>query len=351
MKIHSLPARELTSPMLAACEQWRTSGARELRNPFFSTRFLQEVAKTRTDTWIAWIELDGNPAGLLAYHRRAGRIGSPLAGHLSDYQGVVSAQPLGVPAGELLRACRLELFDFDHLLPGHLQPAETGLVETSSSIIETGAGYEPLAATLARQSTSWSKTQQNRRRVEKELGVLRFEEECRDTEVWRTLWRWKRAQYAATGVGDVLQPSWTRELLERLFEDRADGAPGILSALWAGDTLLAVHFGMRERGVWHYWFPAYDPQWARYGPGLLLLDEITRAAAAHGIGYIDLGKGDASYKRAWATGAIPLLEGTITRGGVVTAYRRGVASLRGAVKNSPAGPLLRRWRDRFQAHS
>ena len=90
-----------------------------------------------------------------------------------------------------------------------------------------------------------------------------------------------------------------------------DHFAGMLSSVYAGDRLAAVHFGMRSHAVWHWWFPTYDLDLDKYSPGLILLLELARQAPGLGLIRLDLGRGHARYKTAFASGATPLIEGSI----------------------------------------
>ena len=70
---------------------------------------------------------------------------------------------------------------------------------------------------------------------------------------------------------------------------------------------------MRTPEVFHIWFPAYHPEFAKYSPGLILLIEMAQHCAAAGIERVDLGKGSQRYKKSFASAAIPLAEGVVTR--------------------------------------
>ena len=91
---------------------------------------------------------------------------------------------------------------------------------------------------------------------------------------------------------------------------RADFA-GMLSALYAGEKVVALHMGMRSRCTWHYWFPCYDRDFARYSPGHVLLLEMTRSAEALGIASIDLGPGVGTYKERFSTASKTVAGGVI----------------------------------------
>jgi len=85
----------------------------------------------------------------------------------------------------------------------------------------------------------------------------------------------------------------------------------MLSSLYAGEELIAVHFLMYSDTVWHSWFPAYDHTFGRYSPGLVLLYFIIKKAMEKSVRYIDLGKGDALYKERVKTCARNVASGSI----------------------------------------
>ncbi len=92
----------------------------------------------------------------------------------------------------------------------------------------------------------------------------------------------------------------------------------------------------------HWWFPTYDPAFASFAPGWILLRELAMVAPELGFARIDLGRGDDEYKRRARTGEVQVAAGAVTG----TAARRvGHKARRAAVsaaKASPLSPLLRR---------
>ena len=143
------------------------------------------------------------------------------------------------------------------------------------------------------------------------MGTLRFAPESDAPELLARTIEWKRQQYAETGVRDVLADAGSRELLRLVHEARSPDFSGMLSVLHAGDVVAGLHLALRSGPVWHSWFPAYNPELHRYSPGLVLMLELARTAPALGVAEIDLGKGEARYKEALATGSVPLLEGRV----------------------------------------
>ena len=100
--------------------------------------------------------------------------------------------------------------------------------------------------------------------------------------------------------------------LETLRATKGGSVAGLLSALYAGDTLIAVHFGIRSRTVWHWWFPTYNPELpSRYAPGMLMLQHMAQSAQYLGTRTIDLGKGIADYKDKFRNGTLTVATGSV----------------------------------------
>jgi CelD/BcsL family acetyltransferase involved in cellulose biosynthesis len=70
------------------------------------------------------------------------------------------------------------------------------------------------------------------------------------------------------------------------------------------------------------WFPAYDMRFARYSPGLSLHFKMAEAAAAAGVRYLELGKGDERYKQSLKSGDLWVGEGWVDRPSAAAAVRR-----------------------------
>jgi CelD/BcsL family acetyltransferase involved in cellulose biosynthesis len=94
------------------------------------------------------------------------------------------------------------------------------------------------------------------------------------------------------------------------------------STLHAGDRLVAAHMGMRSGNTLHYWFPAYDPEFAKYSPGIILLLRLARSVEGSGVRKIDLGKGEAHYKQRLMNGAVQLREGHVEVPSLLAGARR-----------------------------
>ena len=278
------------------------------RSPFFTPEFAFAVARVR-DVRVAVIEEAGATAGFFAFEAGRRGHGRPVGRPFSDYHGPVLDEAAAIDARALVRACGLATWSFDHLPAGLAAFAPHVWSEGTSPCLDLAEGFDLGAGGRAHSDIRGA--QRRARKLAREVGPLRFVPHSDDPDLLAQTIAWKRQQYAATGVTDVLADAGGRELLGHVHAARATGFAGILSVLHAGDQVAALHLGLRAGGVLHSWFPAYNPELNRYSPGLVLLLELAGAAPGLGIRELDFGKGEARYKLALATGAVPLLEGCV----------------------------------------
>src|SRR5262249_11737309 len=152
---------------------------------------------------------------------------------------------------------------------------------------------------------------QKKRKLERDVGPLRYVASCADPKLLSTLMAWKSAQYRRMKVADVFAYAWTRDLLHKLLEYNGVDFSPVVSALYAGDTIASIHYGLRSRALLHGWFPAYNRELARYSPGILHWIETIAAAKLAGIDRIDFGQGSESFKRRLSTGTTQVSKGVV----------------------------------------
>jgi CelD/BcsL family acetyltransferase involved in cellulose biosynthesis len=342
--ITTLSGRDLSSEL---AQTWRVLQARNssLAAPYFCPEFTAAVAAVRPDVRIALKEERGSIVAFFPYQKQ-GRSGRPVGGLVSDFQGVIAAPDLELDVPAMLRACGLHAFDFDHMLASQSGFAPFASEFELSPKIDLSAGFAAyVAERRAAGSEQIKKCGNLMRRMEREIGPVRFVEQSRDARLLRRLMEWKSAQYIRTGQRDIFSLDWVRGLVERIHvtEDRAFA--GCLSLLYAGDMLVAAHFGMRTQSVWHYWFPGYDKRFGKYSPGLLLLLKMAEQAPIIGIKTIELGKGMSLYKERLMNGRTVLCRGAVELPSMLKVKRsigRRVWSLARAIvlKVKPARRLL-----------
>ncbi|MEU7292486.1 GNAT family N-acetyltransferase [Streptomyces exfoliatus] len=296
-------------------EAWRELRAKAggPANPFMEPEFTQAVAAVRPCSRVAVWEEGDEPVGFFPFEKGPWGLGRAVGFGVSDSQGAVLRPGLRPGARAVLRACGLAMWEFDNLEDG--QPVFEGAATESfaSPVIDVGEGYEAYEALLRVQSPKFLRTTlaKERKLGRQADGEVRFVFDERDPAALRTLMEWKSAQYRRTGRGDRFAKEWITTLVRRLHEQRTPGCSGVLSVLYVGERPIAAHFGLRSATVLSCWFPSYDPEFAKYSPGLVLHLRMAEAAAAAGIGMLDLGRGDAEYKDALKTGELTVSEGAV----------------------------------------
>ena len=150
------------------------------------------------------------------------------------------------------------------------------------------------------------------------------------------LMAWKSEQYRRTGWIDFFDRPWIVDLVDDLFSTRTSHFGGLLSVLYAGETPVAAHFGLRSGHVLAHCYPAYDPRLGRHSPGLIHHLRMIEETAALGVHLIDMGRGPERYKQTLKNHDLYVAEGMVTRGPLHAAVHRART---GAVRW--AGPQLR----------
>ncbi|HEX2298511.1 MAG TPA: GNAT family N-acetyltransferase, partial [Pseudonocardiaceae bacterium] len=310
MKITVIRPGELGEPELA---RWRgfQRDCPALANPFLSPEFTVAVGRHRPRTRVAVLSDGPDLVGFFPFERRRFGYGVPVAAGLTHCQGLVHAPDLEWDPQELLRACGLAVWEFDNLVDGQKPFEPYQVLREPSPIMDLSGGYEAYLTHLRRSFVR--DLQRKQRRLERDVGELRFVFGARDGAAFRALLGWKSAQYRRTGRPDRLADPWVARLLAELIETCSDGFSGVLAVLYAGGEPIAGHFLLRMDGVLAGWFPAYDPRFSSFSPGLVTRLRMAEAAAAAGVQQIDMARGPMAYKESFKSKDIFVAEGRITR--------------------------------------
>jgi len=316
------PPADLTAADLARWEQFRGANPDTL-GPFFHPTFLQTLANVRSGVEVAVVRRRGQAVAFFPFHRDARGAGSPAAGLLSDFEGVILAPEVDIDPQTLMRECGVSSWQFKHLLANQKVFTACHYTLHESPYISLEDGFSGYCRNRAAAGSSVVKrTYQKLRKLERRVGPLRFEFDAVDPGVLTELIYWKSQQYRAAGLVDLFEFKWVSALLHQLLQQRSEEFSGVLTALYAGDHLVAALAGMRTVTVLHPWFPSYSPAFANYSPGSVLLIELIRHAADHGVQRIDLGRGEERYKRRFKTGATLVAQGSVERSFVMHLVRK-----------------------------
>jgi CelD/BcsL family acetyltransferase involved in cellulose biosynthesis len=294
----------------------------DLVSPYFAPEFTRIVASVRPDVEIGVVESDGQVVALFPWQRGNYNIGGPVGEFISDYEALICRPGFTIQPKALLRSCGLVAWDFDHLLGAQTFFCKFHRHNSRSPIIDLSGGYEAYIKARREAGTEQIKKCGNlMRRLEREVGPLRFVTHSPDRARLEQLLAWKTDQYRQNRWRDLFSIPWVRETVQRIHATQTPDFAGMLSLLYAGDRLVAAHFGMRSASVWHYWFPTYDPAFSKYSPGVTLLLKMAESAPALGLKVIDLGCGEHHYKARFMNGFVLTAKGSVELPGVVTAVR------------------------------
>jgi CelD/BcsL family acetyltransferase involved in cellulose biosynthesis len=330
-----IPAGELDAGHVAQWSHYQEADP-ALASPFFRPEFARAVASVRRDAYVAILETSGTVRGFFPFQRGRVPVGIPLGGDRSNYQGVIADRALTWDAGSLVGASGLRIWDFHHLLTSQTQFERFHTAVDVSPYLDLTDGFDEYAR---RRDNSGSRVirrlRQQARRLEREIGPLRFEPHAKDPAVLRSMMGWKSQQYRDTGSADRFAVRWNVELMERIHAAQSEGFQGLLPALYAGDQLAAVAMCVRSHHVLHYWFPSYSSDLASFSPGMLLLLELAERAQSLGVRTIDLGKGRAPYKDRLASDHLTVAEGSVLVPSLVASVRIARKAVETSVRHSP----------------
>jgi CelD/BcsL family acetyltransferase involved in cellulose biosynthesis len=352
VKVTVVPGAELTPEHVTRWSAIHLANP-SLASPYFAPEFVQVTASARDDVRVSILEDDAGVVGFFPFQGGSDGPAHPVAGRMSDFHGIIASDALTWDAPTLLRSSGLSGWRFDHLLASQEPLRRFHWTEAPSPYIDLADGFE--AYRQQRKDAGSREIEQilyKARKAERRLGPLRFEFQASDEAPFAALLRWKAQQYRATGQQDITAIPWIVRFLDRIRHARGERFSGLMSALYIGDRLAAVHFGMRSSTVLHYWFPAYDPELAFFSPGQLCIIELARAAASQGVRRIDLGKGEEAYKSRLMSGSTPVAEGAVDLRPLVGTAGRRWFQLRNWARRSPLRrPLLvpARWLRRTAA--
>jgi len=311
MKISYHSASELTSECIQRWAELQRTNA-DTDTPFFRPEFTTLCAKVRPDIEVAKWSEGGELVGFFAYQRQKGNIGWPVGGSLADMQGFIVQPGKHICIGELTRATGLQTLHYDHVVASQAGFSPFHKVVDDAPFIDLKDGYQAYRDERRKAGSSLiGQAERKRRKLEREVGPVRFEYHTTDPQVLEMLIAWKRRQLQQSNYSDVLQEQWLRELFRlTCLEDSVEYC-GRLSALYAGGNLIAIHLGLQSYDVHSSWMPTYNPEYSKYSPGLILHTDLAREAATQGVTRVDLGRGQNALKTSLMSNSIPLAIGTV----------------------------------------
>ncbi|HEX4635497.1 MAG TPA: GNAT family N-acetyltransferase [Rhizomicrobium sp.] len=327
----------------AQVETWHQLHGQDaaLRSPFTTYEFCRAVDKVRGNVFVSILESRSKIQAIFPFERTYGLIpgiARKPGGHLSDCFGIVGGLRHPLNEREILKATGLSVFSFDHLpLQENGLPVWHGIVSLGMRV--EVPHFKDYVERLRKTNRKFVKeVERHTQQLVQQYGPMDFQWQAANTfvELERLIDR-KRSQYLRSGCPDALKSLWARTLLSELLSMHDNNCEAVLSTLYCGDTWIASNLALRSGDLLHIWFPVFNRQLRRFGPGHVLFFKLFESAQNHDVQVFDFGGGDVPYKRKYAGKEYPLFKGSLRRFNLLSLAHRAAQSLSWKI-----GPLISR---------
>lgn len=325
-------------------DQWESLRREQdcLSSPYYDLHFLKAVAKVRDDVRVAIVRENGCVAAFLPYQINTVGRAVPPGGRLNDYHGFIgSVNDPQAAFHKIFEAAKLKCYKFHALAPSPADFETFEFRELQTHHLDLSEGWSAYRKWVRKHSSTVKRQGQKTRNLEKEIGPIRFEYDCQDSEVLERLIELKRDKYQRSNTFDILSVEWAANLLRELMFVRKNNFGGILQAMWAGDKLVCVHFGLQTDSILHYWFPIFDHTFSRYSPGTEMMLRVAEEACNRGVEKLDLGYGDDAYKFKFCNGNTRVTNGEVNFNPIELKLARTRYEVRTKLKGIPMKPLAK----------
>lgn len=313
MKVSIIKGEEL-SPALIKIWSAIQSNCRIFHNPFFSPYYTYLVSLARNDVFVAILEENNEIFGFFPFQKDEKKIGKAVGMGVTDYNGVIVKNNINIDVQELLHKCDLIHWKFDHLIAAQKSFEPYYHRKTISPTIRLGMGFETYKKQRKEAGGKQIQKIENRiRKIEREIGQIRFEPHINSMTILHTLISWKSSQFRRTGSFDDFSLKWVVDLYENIHNSNYEDFSNLLSVIYVNEETISLEMCLRYKNVLHGWCTVYNPFFRKYSPGLIVMLNVIKYSESIGIKFIDYGKGAYPYKRGFMNSSIPIAEGIATR--------------------------------------
>ena len=296
---------------------WRSYvGAQSFPSPLNDPDYFSFLRKSGQKIDIL-IGLEGDePVVFIPFQPRSDSGVEPVALEVSDCSQVISKPNYSFDPVALLKSAGVRYYSFDHLFDqSGFDPEKYSYYQDDCYLIRLQAGYEAYVQDLNANSSSLiSQSNRKRRKLDREVGTVRFEYREPDLGLIEKMLAWKVEQLNHQGFQHCFDQAWVQTFMESQLTMKSNSAKGLFSVLYAGRDIAAMHFGTIGYQTINSWIPVVNPQHAKYSPAVILYLELARKADEDGVENIILGRGENQTKRRIANASAPNYVGMISHG-------------------------------------
>lgn len=292
-----------------------------LANPFLCPEYTMGVGEVQPTARVAVLAEGSRTLGFFPFERRKFGAGAAIGGGLSNCQGLIHAPGAEWDARELLRACGLSSWQFNELTQDQ-KPFERYVTDqVRTYLIDLSNGPESYDEDIRLKSPKFAKSMsQKARKLQRDFGEVRWAADTRDMADLRLFMSWKSNQCKKNGWLDIFTRPWVVDLIDRLFATRTDSFGCAISVLYAGETPVACELSFRSRHYVVAWHSVYDPEFAKYAPGLIRYSFAVKQMATAGVQLYELG--DESFMKDFTNNVGYFAKGTVTVGPLAESVHR-----------------------------
>jgi len=317
-------------------------------SPLLGPHFARLIASVRRDVRYLTVRENGALVLALAVHQRPLGLARPVGAPFSDLSGPVLAQGFVPDMADILHRARIAAYRAD-AVPDPWQALQSPSDSESEPAWVISLGDRTPDDYLEVCRSANPKRLKNFRRLDRRLdeihGPVMVNHGPASPQGLAQLLAWKSSQFQSEGLVDVISATETRRILEAVARASGGGIEGYMVSLMAEGRLYAGHFGVRSGAHFHPWISAFDPAFAEFGPGVLLLLNVIRRIDDMGLETYNLAGGHDHYKKYFALDQIPVKRLHLTAPGLAGAIQSaGYRSwdMIGARNETSAAARLRR---------
>jgi CelD/BcsL family acetyltransferase involved in cellulose biosynthesis len=331
-------------------ERWSALARQQptLDAPAFQPEFVCGLAQHIPGCKVAILRRGTDVVGYLPFAQVPAeeKVAGPIP--MCDYQPIILAPGCQFDPRAILRSLGLRSWIFENVLAHQLPNQATHLTIAHSPRVLLAGGVEAYRAEMEAAGKSGSNVQTKIRLLRRDHGPVKLIHNVTDENALSRLLQFKARRYAPSGQF----PLWVREALAYFHQLQNGRVTGHLSILKASQHEVAYLFCLKVGKLLYFWFPAFDPAFRRYSPGMVALWLLVADIDLLGCNTIDLGPGGEAYKSYFANAQIEIGCGRVDSSAGVAAARRIFRQLEQRVRSSnptqryikPAVRLLRRAR-------
>jgi CelD/BcsL family acetyltransferase involved in cellulose biosynthesis len=347
MRVEIHPFSKMPAAIFSDWERWIADRS-EIQCPFCHPGFSRAVDLAMGNVEVAVAYHNGMPSAVLPFQRLNKRTAIPAGSYLSNVNGWISKPETKTDLALLIDTTDLRSFRF-HALPKEDIP-ERRFWGSSRTVVyaDVTDGFQAYTERKkALGSNVVAKLAQKERKISREVGELRVEVGFTE-DAFERLLHWKRQACSKRNVQNILDIQGYSDVLANLVRVESPNFRHHFVRLMAGDQLVAVHMGMICHRRMAAWLPAFNPDFGRYSPGLLLLLQLLRNCEHWNVARVDFGNGEFFFKDRFKTGESTMLEGVVDRSVTNATLYNGWLKTRDFIKSTELHPFMQRLWNAFR---